>query len=216
MTCELIPVIHIVDEKQVFKNIETCVACGIKKVFLIWHGFNTKAGTLKMAEAVKQKYPELWVGVNLLGEDTENCLMEDYPFDGLWCDNGLTDEPVEIIKELVNERVFKGTFFGGLEFKYLRQSNDIDKACNKSLRLHDVSTTSGSATGVAPTIDKINNLRALLGPTQPLAIASGVNAANIKQFKHLVNYVLVATSITDIFTELIDIEKLRELQNALK
>jgi 2-keto-3-deoxy-6-phosphogluconate aldolase len=34
---EIIPVIHMINENQVLTNVETCLSCGIEKIFIINH-----------------------------------------------------------------------------------------------------------------------------------------------------------------------------------
>ena len=61
-------------------------------------------------------------------------------------------------------------------------------------------------------ISKIEKIRSYIGDF-PLAIASGVNKENKKLFEPLVDYMLVASSITD-HNEMIDEIKLQELLNS--
>ena len=60
----------------------------------------------------------------------------------------------------------------------------------------DVITTSGSGTGKSPSLEKIQLMRSYIGDT-PLAIASGITPENKSMFTDLVDYLLVASSITD-------------------
>jgi 2-keto-3-deoxy-6-phosphogluconate aldolase len=53
---ELIPVIHMVNEDQVLTNVETCLSCGIKKVFIINHQ-TTSEELIKCAKKIKEVYP---------------------------------------------------------------------------------------------------------------------------------------------------------------
>jgi len=203
---EIIPVIHMINLEQVFANVETCVKNGIKKVFLINHVV-TAQDVLSAAKEVKIEYPELWVGVNLLGVPTTNVICLPNVVDGLWCDGTLT-------KEDANFRSFKGMLFGGLAFKYQRQPSDLEEACKNAALTTDVATTSGPGTGKAATITKIETIRGYLG-SHPMAIASGVSADNVQNYMHLADYLLVASSITD-KDEMIIEEKLVELINKLK
>jgi uncharacterized protein len=207
MKAEIIPVIHMINLEQVFANVETCVKNGIKKVFLINHVVSAQ-DVLSAAKDVKSEYPELWVGVNLLGVPTSNAIcLPDKVVDGLWCDGTLT------IEDITNRR-FTGMLFGGLAFKYQRQPSDLEEACKNATLTTDVATTSGPGTGKAATITKIETIRGYLG-SHPMAIASGVSADNIENYMHLVDYLLVASSITD-KDEMIIEGKLVELMNKLK
>ena len=203
---EIIPVIHMINIEQVFANVETCVNNGIKKVFLINHVVSAQ-DVLSAAKDVKSEYPELWVGINLLGTPTTSVICLPNVVDGIWCDGTLT-------KEDANFRSFKGMLFGGLAFKYQRQPSDLEEACKNAALTTDVATTSGPGTGKAATITKIETIREYLG-THPMAIASGVSADNVEKYMYLADYLLVASSITD-KDEMIIEEKLIELINKLK
>ena len=198
---ELIPVIHMINENQVLTNVETCLSCGIQKVFIINHQ-TTSEELIKCAKRVKDTYPTLWVGVNMLDKYVEDAILYEFGFDGLWCDQSIKLEDYK-------HRKFKGMLFTGLAFKYQPQPKDIELACKESILTSDVSTTSGPGTGKAADINKILELRNYLGE-HPMAIASGVNSTNIDSYKGVVDYLLVASSITSA-SEVIYKDKLLEL-----
>jgi hypothetical protein len=202
---ELIPVIHMVNEDQVLTNVETCLSCGIKKVFIINHQ-TTSEELIKCAKKIKEVYPVLWVGVNMLDKYVEDAILYEFEFDGLWCDQSIKLEDYKY-------RKFKGMLFTGLAFKYQPQPKDIELACKESILTSDVSTTSGPGTGKAADINKILELRKHLGD-HPMAIASGVNSKNIDSYKGVVDYLLVASSITS-SSEIIYKGKLLELSKCL-
>lgn len=198
---ELIPVIHMINENQVLTNVETCLSCGIEKVFIINHQ-TTSEELIKCATRVKQTYPRLWVGINMLDKYVEDAILYEFEFDGLWCDQSIKLEDYKY-------RKFKGMLFTGLAFKYQPQPKDIELACKESILTSDVSTTSGPGTGKAADINKILELRNHLGE-HPMAIASGVSVDNIGNYKGVVDYLLVASSITS-RSEIIYKDKLLEL-----
>lgn len=206
MKTELIPVIHMVNQNQVLTNVRTCVESGVEKIFLINHQTN-KDELIKCATIVKELYPNLWIGLNMLDVYLEDAILYDFDFDGLWCDQTLT------IDESKN-RKFKGMLFTGLSFKYQPQPKDLEIACEEAILATDVATTSGAVTGRAADINKIKNIHEYLNG-HPMAIASGVNRDNILTYKGLVNYLLVASSITS-RSEIINKEDLDELLNLLK
>jgi len=166
---EIIPVIHMINENQVLTNVETCLSCGIEKVFIINHQ-TTSEELIKCAKRVKDTYPTLWVGVNMLDKYVEDAILYEFGFDGLWCDQSIKLEDYK-------HRNFKGMLFTGLAFKYQPQPKDIELACKESILTSDVSTTSGPGTGKAADINKILELRKHLGE-HPMAIASGVSVDN--------------------------------------
>jgi hypothetical protein len=203
MKTELIPVIHMLNQNQVLTNVKTCIDCGIEKVFIINHVV-TINDLIDCAKRVKLEYPNLWVGINMLGNTTKESLRMNTGFDGLWCDGVVPSE---------YQRNFKGVFFGGVAFKYQPQPKDLKEACEWAKLTTDVATTSGTATGKAADINKVLSVREYLGE-HPMAIASGVSVNNIDDYKGIVNYLLVASSITT-FGEMIVKEKLVELKNKL-
>lgn len=135
-------------------------------------------------------------------------IKQNFELDGLWFDQSLSPEYTK------ENRKFKGMIFGGLAFKYQPQPDDLEKACNDAILSTDVATTSGVATGKAADISKILTIHEYLDG-HPMAIASGVNASNILSYKGLVDYLLVASSITS-RTEMIYEDKLVELVELLK
>lgn len=202
---EIIPVIHMINDNQVLTNVATCLSCGVQKVFIINHQ-TTSEELIKCAKRVKDTYPNLWVGINMLDKYVEDAILYEFGFDGLWCDQSIKLEDYM-------HRKFKGMLFTGLAFKYQPQPKDIELACKESILTSDVSTTSGPGTGKAANINKILELRKHLGD-HPMAIASGVNTENIENYRGVVNYLLVASSITS-RSEIIYEEKLLELMNKL-
>jgi len=224
---EIIPVIHIIDEHQVVENIRTILNCGINKVFFIDHngGYKRPIMFAKDCKYNVKKWcgTDLWVGVNMLGcdakkllcgEEIRNISYDLSGIDGLWSDDGLSHLTETELLDIKANITYKGQFFGGLAFKYQSQPIDSLTACEHSKIITDVSTTSGVATGKAPTVVKIEGLRHYLDK-HPMAIASGVSVDNIKSFIGLAQYVLVASSITD-HNELIVKEKLNNLIEASK
>lgn len=202
---ELIPVIHMINQNQVLTNVKTCVSSGIKKVFLINHR-SSNYELIKCANKVKELYPDLWIGLNMLDVKAKDAILYEFDFDALWCDESINQEDY-------NYRKFKGLLFSGLAFKYQPQPSDLKLACQESIVTSDVSTTSGPATGKEADINKILQLREYLGD-HPMAIASGVNLNNIESYKGVVDYLLVASSITS-KSEIIQEDKLIELLKKL-
>lgn len=200
---EIIPVIHVTSREQALINTGICWACGIKKAFYINHVVHAHV-VVNVVSEVKQCMPDFWVGINLLGIPLTIMLESEYPVDAIWVD--------ETVK--TPERKFKGMVFGGLAFKYQAQPTDLKAACDEAAQCVSVATTSGPGTGKAASVMKLRKIREHLG-NHPLAVASGVSAENIGLFRPFVDYVLVASSITDT-NEYIIPEKLKDLITASK
>ena len=74
----------------------------------------------------------------------------------------------------------------------------------------DVITTSGAATGVAADLEKIRTIKSYIS-NHEMAIASGVDYKNKDMYSEFVDYLLVASSITNPQTEMIIESKLKEI-----
>jgi hypothetical protein len=198
------------NEKQVLDNVKICIECGIEKVFIINHVV-TVGELIGCANRVKELNSDLWVGINMLGVSTKHALIREFngydgAISGLWCDESVS---------MGTMRKFPGMFFGGLAFKYQPQPADLKAACEEAALTTDVATTSGTGTGKAADIIKIRRIREYLG-NHPMAIASGISAENINQYKDIVDYLLVASSITTSDrSEMIIKDKLIELKSKL-
>ncbi len=195
------------NQNQVLTNVKTCLECDIEKVFIINHEVSV-SDLIECANLVKKTYPNLWVGINMLGIPVSAAISQELSdIDGLWCDQTLS------LIDANNLRNFKGQFFGGLAFKYQPQPKDLRAACDEAKLATDVATTSGVGTGKAADITKIKTIREYLGK-HPMAIASGVSIDNIESYKDVVDYLLVASSITS-SSEMIIKDKLIELKEKL-
>lgn len=206
---KIIPVIHFNSPNQLVSNVRTCDRFGLDSVFLINHSMDSDL-LLDNAKNIKILFPNIWVGVNLLGVKTTDALQMDTKLDGLWSDQTLTKSEYSV-------RTFSGLYFGGLAFKYQPQPTDLEEACKNAIATTDVATTSGPGTGKSATVYKLQTIRTHLG-SHPMAIASGVDYTNIKQYNDLgIDYALVATSIIDYVNreELISDFKLDRLLNSL-
>jgi hypothetical protein len=203
---ELIPVIHMLSEMQVSINVATCLTNGVKKIFLINHAVSSK-NLLECATSIRNDYPNLWVGINVLGENPLDIISRDLLYDGLWIDETITSQIARYTRK------FYGLLFSGLAFKYQPQPENLKEACYDAIRASDVAVTSGIGTGHAADVDKIKLIREYLGK-HPMAIASGISIDNIHNYVGLADYLLVASSITD-EDEIIIPAKLKELVNRI-
>ena len=197
------PVIHILNVEQVRTNINICKNANINHIFLINHVTDVPDlinCTLKM----KEEFPNMWIGMNPLGYYLEEALNINLNIDALWIDETVTTK----------DKKFNGLIFGGFAFKYQKQPSNLQLACKEATYFTDVACTSGPGTGKAPSIEKIQTIRKYLG-NHPLAIASGISAENVHLYKDYVDYLMVASSITD-NNEIINPTKLQQLINTIK
>ena len=196
----IIPVIHTVDLEQVKYNVKLCVDNGINDVFLIDHRITDDS--IKNLQIyynwINYTYPKMKVGVNYLQLDTMAAkkLAEKVGFDYIWADKSYIEEkPFNELEEIA-EAGCHTIYFGCVAFKYQPKVKDLEWSCKVAKDYMDVITTSGSGTGKSPSLEKIQLMRSYIGDT-PLAIASGITPENKSMFTDLVDYLLVASSITD-------------------
>lgn len=226
----ILPVIHVIDEKQTVRNIQAAIDGGCPGIFLINHDFE-KEKLLPIIRAMRAQFHDYWIGVNflavtgkyafpILGElQAEGCRV-----DGYWADDARIDErraatdqvEAEEITKVRAESGWDGIYVGGTAFKKQR---DVDpKNYSQSAKIArdhmDVVVTSGVATGQAADVGKIGIFRENCGETA-LGLASGITPENAGQYKDDVDLFMVATGINyagDFYN--IDPGRLSALMNA--
>ena len=221
------PVIHIKNWDQVDANLKICQENGIDFVFLINHYNSSNSNFMleKMFYNTKEKYPDMAVGLNFLQLDTVDAfhyiekMKVEHPYwhstqgvDAIWADRAyIAKDTLDKAEEILGAN--KGAmYFGGVAFKYQKQPKpeELEWVCKTACKYMNVITTSGPGTGEAADIKKIELIRSYIGD-HPLAIASGLSPENKSQFDGLVDWGLVASSITDPYTETINESRLKQL-----
>ena len=210
---KIIPVIHTVDFKQVTHNIQLCHANGIDDIFLIDHRVtDTSLEDIKSyIDWIRSNIPDMRIGANFLQLDTIEALdkSKEFGIDYIWADRSYIDNKTLNIAEKAYANKGKQLYFGCVAFKYQRPVKNLKWTCQKACELMDVITTSGTKTGVPPTLAKIKEMKAYIGD-KSLAIASGITPENKEIFTEYVDYFLVASSIID-KNEMIIESKLKQL-----
>ncbi|MEM7343973.1 MAG: BtpA/SgcQ family protein [Chloroflexota bacterium] len=203
----LLPVIHVESEEQALRNAEIACQQGCDGVFLINHGFGYDK-LLEIHDVVTQAFPDWWVGVNCLDLPPHQIFGKlSQHVAGVWVDNAGIDEQTveqrqaETIEVARRASGWNGLYFGGVAFKYQRAVTDVGQAARLAARYVDVVTTSGAGTGKAAEYQKIVAMKKALGDT-PLAIASGITPDNVETYLDVADCFLVATGISDSWTEL--------------
>ena len=212
------PVIHVCDESQAIENTEICWESGTDGAFLINHQVSHEE-LIEISKSAKQRFPEFWIGVNSLGHAPTE-LFEHHHIDGIWVDNAGIEESSEdqyFAHQTLESRMklgWKGTYFGGVAFKYQRQVNDLTRVTQIASDLVDVITTSGDGTGVPASVEKIKTMKNA-APDSPLAIASGITPENVADYMPYADCFLVATGISVCFNQL-DVQRVRELVDVVR
>lgn len=203
----VLPVVHVESLDQAQRNAQIAREAGANGVFLINHGMPDEE-LLDIHTTVADKQTGWWVGVNCLGLSPAGVFgAVSAKVAGVWVDQARIEETQEQqpyadrVLTVRDSRVPGCLYFGGVAFKYQRPVEDLETACRIAARYVDVVTTSGPGTGYAADVEKIRRMKLALGNT-PLAIASGITPENVNTYLPFADCFLVATGISNSFTEL--------------
>ncbi|MCB1179616.1 MAG: hypothetical protein KDK36_18705 [Leptospiraceae bacterium] len=204
---KVLPVIHVETYEQCARNLKISYDSGADGVFLINHSI--RYNELKeIYGKIRKEYPEFWIGINFLDLRPWQVIeVIDKDVSAIWVDNAYINERADVqekaeeIKTAREKSKCKGTYFGGVAFKYTREVKELEKAAKIAENYVDVITTSGIGTGQPAELVKIKRIKQGL-TSKPLAIASGITPDNVMNYLDFTEYFLVATGISDSFTEL--------------
>ena len=200
-------VVHINDRSTPVDQAHIALELAADGVFLISHGGGA-GEVMGVLGQLRSTHNDAFIGVNLLGHSSlgamrrvhENLLRTECFTDAVWSDDIRNDDgsPSAAMRYKVEYPELSGVkLFGGVAFKYtVTYTDDPDTAAGEAADLEpfvDVVTTSGPGTGVAAPPRKIAAMKQVID--KPLAIASGVDAANIGDYAGIVDCVLVASSV---------------------
>ena len=204
------PVIHVESIVQVVNDARTAASCGSAHVFLIDHDADDDRLARAVLE-VERLVPQVAIGVNVIRRPATEAMAEmsarleslrplwAFWVDSLGLESGLSVRDVDATIASARARHhWHGELFGGVAFKYQAPValGELPELTRKAGQLDVIPTTSGSATGSAPTPEKLRLMRAGL-PKGRLAVASGITPENVGQFMPLVTDILVSTGVSD-------------------
>jgi uncharacterized protein len=200
----IFPVIHVLSTKQAMSNAVLAREAGADGLFLINHDVGPDE-LFRIFLEVRREFPRWWLGLNILGLEPVAAIERLTPqVDGFWLNDacvreaeGAQDDAATLRRQL---SAWPGLYFGGVAFKHQRPVADVAVAARLAQPYVDVVTTSGEATGQAPSIDKVRRMSRALGE-HPLAVASGMTPQNISKFLPYVRFCLVATGVSRTFHE---------------
>lgn len=205
---------------------------GADGVFLIDHQSKNSFLTFDTLYNVRERNPDAYVGINLLGQTAIEALDDinhamawgwsDRAPNALWVDDVLRSggtgpgSTLEVMHEQDDLRAMR--LFGGIAFKYTQSyTDDPREAALQTEWLSpyvDVVTTSGKGTGHAPSPQKLAAMRA--ATTKPIAVASGISADNVADYAGNVDEVLIASSIeTEPYSGIFDETELKRAIKAI-
>ncbi len=211
---KVMPVIHLESIEQALKNASLAQAAGAYGVFVISMEGSDEL-VLPAACQIKDRFPSLFVGVNLLRLPADEAVSQSQRagLDGTWCDNGgISSRGTSRIGIALGEKAVQKVshkVFVGVAFKYQEPERDPPAAARVAQQMGLIPTTSGEATGVAANVSKVTEMRSALRDG-PLALASGLTPENVSQYSGLITHALVATGISRDFHNL-DPERLNAL-----
>lgn len=212
------PVVHHLNDSLALEQVDIAYNSGADGVFLISHN-GTNENLPPLVSIIKSKYPGFKVGLNFLGYDIMSSVKvaASVAADMVWGDScgvssqGLTQEGLALshwVQENPNVEVF-----ASVAFKYQKTEHNPPLAAQKGLEAGFVPTTSGSGTGSAPSLEKIIAMSEAVNGK--LAIASGMDCENVKQFAPYLSDILVATGVS-VTEHRFDEEKLKAFIGIVK
>jgi hypothetical protein len=201
MKTQVFPVIHYNTIRQSLDNAAIAERCGCPGVFLI--SMDGRDDELDQAiMAVKYRFTNLQVGANFLTLGPLAALTRSLELDinATWTDRpGVNSTGPSTEALAVGERLRKNPdhqFFGSVAFKYQAPERFPAQAAIAASNQGMIATTSGPGTGEAADVSKLADMKESLGAL-PLALASGVSPDNVHLFLPYVDYIFVATHISE-------------------
>lgn len=195
------PVIHYLDAQTTLDEAAIAFDCGADGIFLISH-HGDDMDLLVLGKVIKARNGSKFVGINMLGLPFLRAheYAQDMGLDGIWGDHvgvssaGLNRVGYELKQRMLQQQDTQIQIFGSIAFKYQPIETRPVLAAQKAMDLGVIPTTSGSATGCAPTLEKISSMSA--GVKGRLAVASGMTPENIAVFAPYLSHVLVSTGVS--------------------
>ena len=197
------PVIHNKNQELTIQQANLAYQAGADGIFLISHcGKDNEI--LITASLLRENFtPKFNIGVNLLSTNTVTALelVKQSKLDMLWGDvcgvssRGLNEMGESLSSNLDTRLKYSPMqLFASVAFKYQPIDPDPVRAGRNALEAGFIPTTSGSATGEAPTVDKIRDMSE--GTHGLLAVASGMTVDNINLYKPYLSHILVSTGVS--------------------
>ncbi|WP_371436272.1 hypothetical protein [Polaromonas sp.] len=208
---QIYPVIHYLDRDTAIAETAIARRAGADGVFLISH-LGDDVELVDVAKEIRLLNAGFPVGVNLLSRQGLAAVQiaVSAGMDMVWADNmgvdstGLTAEGRAIAAIAMEQTNCK--IFASVAFKYRPHEPLPESAAKHAQNAGLVPTTSGSATGSAPEVQKISVMSAATGGL--LAVASGMTPENVGSYAPYLSHILVATGVS-LNEHQLDDEKLR-------
>lgn len=201
-------VIHHLNPSLSLAQAKLAVDGGADGVFLISHEGEDSAvaqvaGQLRYIWDTWPAQPDAaapFIGVNLLQTNPSSALVlaASLRLDAVWIDapgvsSGGPTPGAQLLTECMRRHPGVSVF-GSVAFKYQPVDPDPAGAAAQARAAGMIPTTSGAATGVAPSLLKVKSMSAATGGL--LAVASGMTPANVAAYTPFLSHILVATGIS--------------------
>ena len=193
------PVIHHDSHALTLEQAHIAYRHGADGVFLISH--NGEDLVLPgLARRLKQEIPNFKLGINLLSTHIIEAveIAREYGLDMIWGDYcGVNSEGLDKNGVFLSEWVHNNPLiavFASVVFKYQKTDPNPPQAAVNAQAAGFIATTSGSGTGKAPNVEKIQSMSAATQGV--LAVASGMTVENVSQFQPYLSHILVSTGVS--------------------
>jgi predicted TIM-barrel enzyme len=192
-------VIHYLNRVTAISEAGRAIKAGADGVFLISH--NGKDAELpEVASEIKTLFPDLMVGLNLLSKaplESAHAAV-GMGLDMVWADDmGVSSEGLTETGRSISNFAKKHQevlFFASVAFKYQEEEPQPGRAAENTLLAGFIPTTSGAATGAAPSLEKIRGMSS--AANGKLAVASGMAPSNVALYAPFLSHILVATGVS--------------------
>lgn len=196
---KIFPVIHHDSKELTLEQASIAYEHEVDGIFLISH--HSEDSVLPaLAQEIKTKYPDLKVGLNLLSTHITKAIQitHDAGLDMVWGDYcGVSSQGIDATGETLVKWKLEHPeiiLLASVAFKYQKTDANPPLAAYLAQQAGFLPTTSGAATGSAPSVEKIQAMSEKVNGQ--LAVASGMTPENVKAFAPWLSHILVSTGVS--------------------
>ena len=207
---------------EALRDLDACVGGGADAVLFIneWCSLKELEETIA---GVRQKHPNIPLGVNYLGDEKEPYgfrdsfrLAREYNLQVVWTDfvgvDLINEKPPVDLHVIQSERPESVFYCSGVHMKYSTlkdPTKPVELSALQAMGWVDGVIVTGPKTGVACNPETARRAKAAIGD-YPLGVASGVSAANVHEIRDQVEFYIVASSLQNEHKRIVK-EKVSEL-----
>ncbi len=227
MKKQFLVALHVQSWSQVLLETQKIISGGADGILLVNNGLKSLSigdypNLFDIAMAIKEKHPDLIIGINPLDLKLEDALermafeqaqyAEDWGSDRkfidiLWKDqSGIIEQDgsarfLPELKHLLSDlKASQGElkqpvqFYGSIAFKYQPEHENLERVAKEAAKHFSAIVTSGSATGSPADINKVRLIKSYIEDV-PLVLASGLTTENVNTYAPYVDVFVVGTSL---------------------